>query len=164
MCAVKYSERFYNELIKDSEPKRKILKFAFYNGFSVGAVCARIEDHEAIEGCAKLYIMTINVLAAYRRRGIASILLKHVLDEVSKDETIIEVYLHVQTSNQDAKVFYTSHGFQEVDKISNYYRNIEPPDAYLLKISLREGHTLTSYDTANSQEDSPEQKEENTTS
>lgn len=47
-------------------------------------------------------------------------------------------------TNQDAKVFYISNGFQEVDRISNYHRNIDPPHAYLLKISLREGHSLTS--------------------
>ncbi len=66
---VRYSDKFYKDILLDSD--HKILKFAFYNGFTVGAVCARIEPHE-YEGCSKLYIMTINVLAAYRRRGIGN--------------------------------------------------------------------------------------------
>ena len=86
--------------------------------------------------------MIINVLAAYRRRGIASQLLNYVLAEAVKNTSIMEVYLHVQTSNQDAKDFYISNGFTQTDIIYGYYRNIEPPDAYVLKKSLREGHEV----------------------
>ena len=71
---VRYSDKFYADILLD--PETKILNFAFYNGFAVGAVCTRIEPHE-IEGCSKLYIMTINVLAAYRRRGIGKFALVH---------------------------------------------------------------------------------------
>lgn len=66
---VRYSDKFYEDLI----PKytSEFLQYAFWNGFVVGAVCARLEDHkEAGPGAVKLYIMTINVLPAYRQRGI----------------------------------------------------------------------------------------------
>jgi ribosomal protein S18 acetylase RimI-like enzyme len=63
---VKYSEKFYKELI--SNYSTEYLKYALWNGFVVGAVCARIENKET--EFKKLYIMTINVLAPYRNRGI----------------------------------------------------------------------------------------------
>ena len=44
-----------------------------------------------------------------------------------KDTTIIDAYLHVQTSNEDAKQFYIAHGFEETETIMNYYKRIEPP-------------------------------------
>ena len=46
------------------------MRFAFWDGFVVGAVCARIETHDSDPALCKLYIMTINVLAAYRKKGI----------------------------------------------------------------------------------------------
>ena len=86
--------------------------------------------------------MIINVLAAYRRQGVASELLKHVLAEAAKNPEIIEVYLHVQTSNIGAKDFYISQGFIQTDIIEGYYKNIDPPDAFVLKKSLKEGHVV----------------------
>lgn len=139
---VRYTEKFYDELLSKIKPE--YLKFAFWNGFAVAAVCARVEPLEGHDGFFKLYIMTINVLAPYRRRGIASVLLNHVLSEAAKDETIIEAYLHVQTSNDEAKKFYESRGFVQTDIIPNYYHRIDPPDSFLLKKSLKEGHVVKS--------------------
>ncbi|RQM11807.1 hypothetical protein B5M09_001016, partial [Aphanomyces astaci] len=46
------------------------------------------------------------------------------------------IYLHVQTSNTDAIRFYTTHGFRITQTIYNYYRNISPPDCYILARSF----------------------------
>ena len=67
---VRYSDKFYKDLVEKGFAE--YLKFATWNGFTVAAVCARIEPHETIPDSFKLYIMTINVLAAYRRRGIGT--------------------------------------------------------------------------------------------
>ena len=86
--------------------------------------------------------MTIGVLPAYRRRGIASFLLDYLLEDVSKNNTNLEVYLHVQTTNEDAKNFYIQKGFIMMGTIKDYYRKITPPDCFILGKSLVEGHQL----------------------
>lgn len=153
---VKYTDKFYRELIDNYTAE--YMKFCFWNGFVVGAVCARLEGRDT-ESC-KLYIMTINVLAPYRRKGIgalkfhrirrlwspndflfvciASELLKFVLNKAKADPTIQEVYLHVQLGNDEAKNFYLHHGFVEDGIIKDYYKRIDPPDCYILKMKLRD--------------------------
>jgi ribosomal protein S18 acetylase RimI-like enzyme len=46
-------------------------EIAVWNGFSIGAVCSRLEPHSE-KGFNKIYIMTIGVIPAYRRRGIGN--------------------------------------------------------------------------------------------
>jgi len=69
--------------------------------------------------------------------------IQHVFDEVdaslskgSKSNTsrpIKTIYMHVQTSNIDARRFYERNGFVEVALIPGYYKKIEPPDAWVLE-------------------------------
>jgi ribosomal protein S18 acetylase RimI-like enzyme len=54
------------------------------------------------------------------------------MDKVKLDAQVTEVYLHVQVSNLEAKDFYVHHGFEEKDIILGYYKNIDPPDCFLL--------------------------------
>lgn len=63
---------------------------AYFNDIVVGAVCCRIDLSESKR---RLYIMTLGCLAPYRKLGIGSVLLKHVLDYCEKDGNFESVYL-----------------------------------------------------------------------
>lgn len=58
-------------------------------------------------------------------------LLNHVIDLCAK-QNISEVYLHVQTNNEDAINFYKKFEFEITETIQNYYVNITPPDCYVV--------------------------------
>ena len=136
---VRYSPKFYKDLLAPEGTTEfiydpKYMRFGHYNGFAIGAVAARLEkeEGEGLEGKFKLYIMILNVLAAYRRRGVASKLLGHIIEEASKDNRVTKLILHVQTSNVEAKDFYLANGFEEVGIVEDYYKRIEPTSAFLL--------------------------------
>ncbi|GFO29925.1 N-alpha-acetyltransferase 50 [Plakobranchus ocellatus] len=88
--------------------------------------------------------MTLGCLAPYRRLCIGTVMLKHVLDICEKDGNIDSVFLHVQVSNEGAIKFYEKHGFTIAEEKKNYYKRIEPADAYLLQKSFKEPRAVTS--------------------
>ncbi|KAE8690972.1 N-alpha-acetyltransferase 50 [Hibiscus syriacus] len=76
--------------------------------------------------------MTLGVLAPYRGLGIGTTkLLNHVL-ELCLKQHIPEIYLLIQTNNEDAIKFYKKFGFEITETIKNYYTNIDPPDCFVL--------------------------------
>jgi len=162
---VNYQDSYYKDV---SESKGDgLCKFAYWNGFVVGAACARIEpfnkddknkndksndddddghvdnrNNDSKE--TRIYIMTLGVFAAYRGRSIGTQLIQSVLDHFEShmmdDELkdVVEVSLHVQISNDDAIKFYTEKfGFEKGEIIENYYRRIDPPHCYKLYKKLR---------------------------
>jgi len=154
---VQYQEKYYKDV---SESKGDgLCKFAYWNGFVVGAACARIEpinknDNSNGENSSdnnngdsnekRIYIMTLGVLAAYRGRTIGAQLIESILDyfEENKDSPelsdVTEISLHVQISNDDAMKFYTEKfGFIKGEMVENYYRRIDPPHCYKLYKKLR---------------------------
>ncbi|XP_057248405.1 uncharacterized protein LOC104887712 isoform X2 [Beta vulgaris subsp. vulgaris] len=102
---------------------------AYYNDICVGAIACRLEKRD--DGAVRVYIMTLGVLAPYRGLGVGTKLLNHVL-ELSAKQNISEIYLHVQTNNEEAMNFYKKFGFEITDTIHNYYTNITPPDCYVV--------------------------------
>lgn len=159
---VQYSERFYKDVLdKDAS---EICKLGLFNDVAVGTICCRIEP--VSKDTVRIYIMTLGVLAPYRRLGIASALLQHVLDHAGpgKEIQIIDkdapspkpkkdkngkdyipertkkavkvenIYLHVQTSNEEARVFYEKYGFAVAETIESYYRRIQPASAWVLQL------------------------------
>ncbi|KHN84629.1 N-alpha-acetyltransferase 50 [Toxocara canis] len=86
---VSYNDKFYKEIVSAGE----LAKLAYFNDIVVGGVCCRIDVEEGVK---RLYIMTLGTLAPYRRLGIGTLLLKHVIALCEKDPSIDNIYLHVQ--------------------------------------------------------------------
>nr|AVY91634.1 N-alpha-acetyltransferase 50 [Saccharum hybrid cultivar SP80-3280] len=122
---VRYNEKYYQDAIASKD----FSKLAYYSDICVGAIACRLEKKEG--GAVRVYIMTLGVLAPYRGLGIGTKLLNHVFD-LSAKQNISEIYLHVQTNNDDAIAFYKKFGFEITQTIHNYYMNITPPDCYVL--------------------------------
>jgi len=137
---VKYNDKFYTDLLIPG--KEDLTKLVYYCDILVGAVCCRVEAKPAAAGEQpsknRLYIMTLGVLAPYRKLGLGTKLLDYVLLYCSKRSDIEDVYLHVQVNNDQAISFYKRFGFEIIDTIENYYKRIEPPDCYVLQKSLKE--------------------------
>ncbi|KAI8378709.1 acyl-CoA N-acyltransferase [Choanephora cucurbitarum] len=125
---VNYGENFYNELLEAGE----FAKLAYYNDVCVGTVCCRREMDESNPEKVKIYMMTLGVLEPYRHLGIGSALLKHIIQQAKLSEDVSQIYLHVQVSNTAAADFYKKNEFQVISTEKDYYKHIEPRDAYLL--------------------------------
>lgn len=59
----------------------------------VGGIACRCEK---ASGGARLYIMTLGVLPAYRGRGVGSQMVRNAIKLAEQDPNFLDVYLHVQ--------------------------------------------------------------------
>ncbi|XP_010254291.1 PREDICTED: N-alpha-acetyltransferase 50 [Nelumbo nucifera] len=130
---VRYNDKYYADALASG----KFTKLAYYSDICVGSIACRLEKKES---SVRVYIMTLGVLAPYRGLGVGTKLLNHVLDLCS-NQNITEVYLHVQTNNEDAINFYKKFGFEITETIQNYYTNITPPDCYVLTKIITQSQT-----------------------
>jgi len=135
---VSYNDKFYKDVLEAGE----LAKLAYYNDIVVGAVCCRIDTSE---NSRRLYIMTLGCLAPYRRLGIGSKMVEHVLSIVERDGSLDSIFLHVQVNNEGAIDFYKRFGFEIVETKEHYYKRIEPADAHVLQKTLR--HTTHAFKT-----------------
>lgn len=67
------------------------------------------------------YIMTLGTVKEFRKLGLATKLLKKVMDMVQEDRECGTLYLHVITFNVAAIRFYEKLGFYRVKEMKNYY-------------------------------------------
>lgn len=112
-------------------------QLAYIGDELVGAIACRLELTPLKSG-ARLYLMTVGVYAPHRNGAIGTRLLRHALNEGSADTFIEDAYLHVHTPNTEAIAFYKRFGFVEDGVVQNYYKRLDPPDAAVLKLNLRE--------------------------
>ncbi|KAF7321733.1 N-acetyltransferase domain-containing protein [Mycena kentingensis (nom. inval.)] len=127
---IKYSSKFYHDILKPEV--EEFCKLVYYNDIPVGIVCCVLESKD---GETALYLATLGILAPYRSRQLGSTTLELILDAATTQvkPKIDRIYLHVQTSNSDAKRFYERHGFVETGVQENYYKKIVPHDAWILE-------------------------------
>lgn len=81
-----YNDRFYIDVLDAGE----LAKLAYYNDIVVGAVCCRIDTSE---NQRRLYIMTLGCLYPYRRLGIGSVMVNHILNYVKEDGNFDSIFL-----------------------------------------------------------------------
>jgi len=128
---VKYSSSFYHMIVAE---QGRFSRFAYFGDYTVGGLTARVEERA---GEASVYIMTCCVLPAYRRLKIATALMHNLIKEATQDPLIAAIYLHVWVTNEEALAFYSSLGFQNLERVADYYKDISPPDGFLLCKRLR---------------------------
>jgi ribosomal protein S18 acetylase RimI-like enzyme len=69
---------------------------------------------------------------------VGTALLDHILAQAQSQtrntpsQPVKSLYLHVQTTNQEAVDWYKKRGFVIEETVKEYYRNIEDRDAYIL--------------------------------
>jgi ribosomal protein S18 acetylase RimI-like enzyme len=131
---IKYSEKFYSDVLLPE--LEDFCKLVYFNDVPVGTICCRLETKD---GETKLYLMTMGVLAPYRDRRVGSQSLELIFGAASshKKLNISHIYLHVQVSNGEAKRFYERHGFEEISVHENYYKKIQPRDAWVLQRAIQ---------------------------
>jgi len=141
---ISYGPKFYDQVL--AQPAT-LTKYTYYNGFVIGAICTRLEDHPEEVGKKRAYVMTLGVLSSYRGRGVGEKMVQSVVNELSgKGEgaeeeyaNVVDIYVHTQVSNVDAINFYCKNfEFEKGEVIKDYYKRIDPPDAILLRKTLRE--------------------------
>jgi len=128
---VRYNNKFYTDISSAANVKGQDFTFlGYFSDILVGAICSRVEPQELPQ--FKVYIMTIGVLAPYRRLGIGRQLLEQVLTACDQHADCSAVYLHVQVGNDEAIEFYKQFGFTVGEVIKDYYQKLDVTDAVIL--------------------------------
>ncbi|HLI45963.1 MAG TPA: N-acetyltransferase [Geobacterales bacterium] len=82
----------------------------------------------------KGHLISIAVLDQFRRKGIASSLIKTTIERLTKKK-VNEFYLEVRVTNYPAISLYKKFNFVVTNKIPSYYSDGE--DAYVMTVKLR---------------------------
>ncbi|PWN98422.1 acyl-CoA N-acyltransferase [Tilletiopsis washingtonensis] len=82
---VRFSERWYRDVL--GRDVQLINRFVLFNDIPVGNICCRFERLDGGKKVA-VYIMTLGVLAPYRRLGLASKLIAHLLSVAGVGDTV----------------------------------------------------------------------------
>lgn len=114
---------FLNEIYNSSS----IVKVAVYENKIVGYICASSVIDEG-------HILNIAVSPDMRRRGIATVMLEKVIEELKK-RGCKSIYLEVRASNTVAMKFYENFGFISVGIRRNYYTSPKE-DAVIMMLAL----------------------------
>ncbi|PIN18408.1 putative N-acetyltransferase [Handroanthus impetiginosus] len=123
--SIQYSDEYYSDAVASGE----FSKLAYYCDVCVGSITCRLEMN--LDGVPCVYIMTLGVLAPYRRLGVGTTLLNHVLGLCTKYNFGM-AYLHVQKDNEYAINFFKKLGFAITDTIKNYYMSSTSPDSHVI--------------------------------
>jgi len=108
-----------------SEPYPRALMVRLLRDHPTGFFVAEISSGKIVGYCVyskegKLaHLLSIGVLQEYRRRKIATSMIQTLLEQLSS--RVRELWLEVNTTNDEAVKFYEGLGFNRVMIIENYY-------------------------------------------
>ena len=74
------------------------------------------------------HIMSIAIHPNYRKKKIGT----KLIEKIKYDNLDTFISLYVQTNNKSARHFYAKNNFVEVERIKNYYQDLDDNDAYLM--------------------------------
>jgi ribosomal-protein-alanine N-acetyltransferase len=83
-------------------------------GEIVGFLIAKREPRKT------LHIVTIDVVEAWRRRGVGSVLMD-AAEQWAREQDLALIGLETAQDNLAAQRFYAARGYRKVDKVENYY-------------------------------------------
>ncbi|ODV89676.1 hypothetical protein CANCADRAFT_142051 [Tortispora caseinolytica NRRL Y-17796] len=128
---VKFDAKFYEGAVEAKD----LCYLGFYEEIPVGGIRCELVMPEgaknADNAAAKLYIMSLAVLPAYRRHGIGSLLLSKVV-EVCREKKVHEIVIHVSVENEDALAWYKKRGFEQTGTLEGYYKQLSNTKAAVL--------------------------------
>ncbi len=108
-----------------------------------GAMCLVAEKDSSMAGfilgcagAAEAHLITLDVLAAHRRRGLGSLLLD-TLEARCAAAGVRTIELETATDNQAAIAFWQKHGYRTVGVLPRYY--LGRTDAFFMRKSLTAG-------------------------
>lgn len=131
----RYSESWYKESLQVGD----FAQLAFIGGKAVGAIRCALElsgPNNAQVIPQRIYVMTLAVLAPYRKKGVGSALLEHIV-EVARAHMVHEIYVHVWVQNKAAIEWYLKMGFVTGKLLKNYYTMMDPQqDAYVMTLTV----------------------------
>lgn len=151
---ITYPDAFYRNLLL--HPLTNLAYLAYQDETCVGSFSVRLEPldrwqklvsgavvdnflpfaaEEILEADRMCYIMTLGVLAVYRRLGLGAKMLASIISR-ARDAGAKCIGLHVHVDNRVALRFYESFGFSILGRVRNYYRKITPNEAYILQLDL----------------------------
>jgi ribosomal protein S18 acetylase RimI-like enzyme len=106
----------------------------------IGGLVTRIEPSPGANGTSTLYIQSLALLSPYRRYGLATAALDHIISGVIAHplaEPITSLYAHVWTENEDGLEWYKKRGFTITEPVVHgYYRRLKPDTAWILRRTL----------------------------
>ncbi|CAI4221667.1 unnamed protein product [Auanema sp. JU1783] len=126
---IKYPDCWYEEVVSGS-----LISHGLFDGSRLAAIMVsetkkilhcNAEDREILADASShvVYILSLAVNIEYRRSGLASRLLNHLLDTIIENPPYPRaVFLHVLSTNLAAISFYKTNGFIHHDTLLNYYR------------------------------------------
>jgi len=132
-----YSSYFYRDLYRRF-PKTFLV--AEVDGDIQGYIMCRIErglsKFHSFRPTRLCHVVSIAVREPYRRRGIASALLREAMRNGSAEYRATECFLEVRVSNEPAIRLYEKLGFSKVRRSPGYYMDGE--DAWVMAVPIVE--------------------------